>query len=193
MGRRGRPMMNRMSARQGPKQQRKGLGPKLREGIKEARALVKADNFAAASEAFVKLSKRAEKRDHRRAALRFGFAAARTSLKANNADQALTLAKSALSYASGAKRPRKIGKVVAKLVKKFEQAGHTQAATELQEAAQQALGLKTLPQPKAQTLNRTMRRQLPKQCTTCGDAIDPTEVEFDDEGADCPMCGAGLI
>ena len=193
MGRRGRPMMHRMADRHGPNQQRNSLGPKLREGIQEARALVKAEDFSAASEAFVKLSERAEKHDHRRAALRFGLAAARTSLKASDANQALTLAKSALGYASEAKRPRKIGKVVAKLAKQFEEAGHPQAAVELRTAAQETLGLKALPEPKEQTLNRTMRRQLPKLCGTCGDAIDPAEVDFDDEGADCPTCGAGLM
>ena len=75
--------------------------------------------------------------------------------------------------------------------------GHDADADALEAAVKEALGVTRLPSPdpaNAPTVNRAMRRSLPKACGTCGAPVEAAKVSFSEEGAaDCRFCGTVLV
>lgn len=175
---------------------REGMSPHGREQIAEVWGLARGDKHAEAAEAFAQLAARADARGDAALAMHLQIEAARAFERAGNADQVAEAGKTAVGYAAKAQARPKAARKLARLVQGLREAEKTDLADALEADAKERLGLSNLPDAKreAPSINRAMRRSLPKSCPTCGMALSAESLELSEDAlADCGYCGAPVM
>ena len=165
--------------------------------LKQAHEARKDERFGEAAADFAHIAMRANEHGKHQMALHTAVLAARCLVRSGDRDAAVEQAIKAAGYAAplkdGARTSKRFGKLVAKLREK----GHTEDADAIEAAVKQALGVTKLQSPEkgeAPTVNRAMRRGLPKACGTCGAPVESGKVVFSEDGAaDCRFCGTVLM
>lgn len=196
MGSRGRGMAG--GLRPGPTtmggQRREGLGAHARLQLTEAWDRVAAGDDTQAAGAFEQLALRASERGDHVMALHLAVEGARALLRAGQFEPAVEAARTAAAFGAAARRPQKSARALARVVHELRAAGRDEDAATVDGEARARLGLGALPAGEAlqaPTVNRAMRRALPKRCATCGLGTDRLE-RSDDGIADCGWCGSTL-
>lgn len=196
MGSAGRHARGLVAGRAGPP--RKGgsrdatLPDKVRTQLREARAAEKAGDRAGAATRFADLASQSHAAGFAVPATRFQLHAAHL-LAETDAAAALAAGTTAAGYAVDMPLRRRAVRQIAKLVKRLEAGGHAAEAEALTAATLAALEVTTLKGGDPIPVNRAQRRMLPKTCLECGSSVSADDVEFDEDGAVCPTCGAGLL
>lgn len=176
-------------------QRRTGLSEAARKQIADAHQAADAGAHADAAEQFAVTAARMSERGEHAVALHLQIEAARARKAAGDADGAAAAAGEAIGYASQAQSRPKAVRKLGQLVQDLRTAGHTDAADRIEADAKARLDVKKLsaPEAAAPTINRAMRRALPKACPACGARVKAEAIEFSDDGiADCGRCGSTL-
>lgn len=171
------------------------LGAKAREQLVAAHELVAAGKHLEAAPALASVAQVARQRSLPRVAARLHAEAALAHVAGGAADDGAAAAREALADAeldpARKNAARHIGDVLAAL--RAAEYGEVDA---LEAAARTSLGvssISTTAQEGEPTVNRAMRRRLPRTCPTCGVAVKAETSAFHAEGgADCAMCGGVL-
>ncbi len=121
--------------------------------------------------------------------------AANAHLDASDPETCLSAAAIALEQGVQHTHRRRIVWKFARLVGRLRDGGHESASDALEQSAREGLGVQKLRGPAGDvTVNRRMRRNLPKSCPTCGVPVEATRIEFDEDGAaECESCGVVLV
>lgn len=176
----------------GGKAGKRTLGPAAREILHGALASEAAGDHAAAAEAFVGMARTAESRGRPAAAAHVAVRGALAALQGGDVEQALAIGREGLTLAAGVAEQRRVARKFQPLIGAFE--GH-EAASGFGDEVKKAFGLKLVPAA-GETVkpNRAQRRALPKLCPTCGEPIDRSSVELQDDGSfDCTLCGDAVL
>lgn len=195
MGRMGRGLKQLGRGAQGGKRKGARLPPVIQERLTEARKQFRAGEFGAASKAFGALATKADERGRHRMALQMALFASGAAAMADDRATALTWVANAARFGAPIQNQTAVGRRFGGLVARLRARDRADDADAIEEAAKAELGISKLPAPGegARTVNRERRRMLPKACPTCAAPVDLDEVEFDEEGADCPECGGKLV
>ena len=185
--------VGKQTGQQGGARKAAQLPSEIRERLKAARELFRGGDLAGAAAAFGALSDKAHERGRHRMAVLLSLRAAGALARAGDTDAAVARTRTAATYGNPIQNQTLVGRRFGGLVARLR-ADHADAAGAIEAAALEALGVSKLPDPGegARTVNRARRRMLPKGCPVCGKAVDLDEVEFDDDGADCPECAMPL-
>lgn len=199
MGRRGRGMAS--GLRTGPLtsggRRREELSPHAKDQLASAHGLATQGKDTEAADAFSHLAAKLNERGDHAIAMHLQLAAARALGRIGRPAEGVQAANTALSYATQGQIRQKATRKVAQLAYELRDAGHGEAAEEIEAAAKEKLGVKSLPtreEASGPTINRAMRRSLPKRCPTCAMPIDPDRLEVSDDAlADCGYCGTPVM
>lgn len=173
---------------------REGLSAHGRAQLVEANGLLSKGKEVEAAESFSHLAEKTNERGDHAIAMHLQLEAARALNRTGQRDEGVEAARTALGYAAQAQLRQKASRKVASFVYDLRDAGHTEAADALEASTKEKLGVNSLPERDeltGPTINRAMRRSLPKSCPSCGMRIDPDKLEVSEEAlADCGYCGA---
>lgn len=174
----------------GGKAGKRTLGEAARDAMRAAVAKQEAGEHAAASEGYLEMARVAESRGKPASAAHLAVKGALSAHAGGDADAALTAGREGLTLAAGVAEQRRVARKFLPLITALGDAGEG-----FGDEVKKAFGLKVLPavgdsiQP-----NRAQRRALPKACPTCGEAVDRSSVELQDDGAlDCGLCGDAIL
>ncbi len=148
-------------------------------------------DYAKAASIFQELSEAAEGRGIPDRAGDLRLRVAQCYLKLDNLDRADDEARHALRLYLRAQRPRKVRRLLPKVIATLEKHGRHDEAKELRVKAEQLLvsapGGAGPPRPGM----KRARGSLPGKCPNCGGPIKPNEVHWVGRGsAECPYCGS---
>jgi len=169
------------------------LGDRARERLRGAHDLATSGDHEAAAAELSTLAGIARKRGLHRIAVHLGTRAAAQHVRAGDlaamnaaADQAIDDAK------ADGDQPRS-ARAFGRVVQLLASGDHEEAAEALSSRVREGLGVAAKPPGDGPTVNRAMRRSLPKKCPTCETRVRAESVDFNDDGsADCGVCGAVL-
>lgn len=191
-GRGGGRRMGKVAGRQGGNRKHGGLPGPIRARLQKAREALKAGDADQAVEIFSNLADKAAERGRHGMAVHMGAFATSALARAGRTDEAVAWARKTAQLGGPIQKQAKVARRFGRLVGALRKSGHGDAADAIQAAAIEALGVSRLPEGGGVAVNRARRRMLPKSCPSCGAAVQVDEVEFDEDGADCPACGMGL-
>ena len=186
---RGRPMNQ--IFRTGPMRQhgerKYALADGAKDLVREALTARKKGDHAGASAAFAELAKRNSNKGLHLVAIRLQVLAG-VEL-ADDAAAALEAGRLAITYGAEANDKRAAGRLFHPLLDKLD----TESRVVLEREVVSGLGLERVPAPHERpTLNRSLRRQLPKRCGSCGAPVRDETLDFNVDGALCGICGQSL-
>lgn len=193
MARRGRGMA--AALRPGPLtaggRRREGLGTHAREALAAARDRAAQGDHAQAAEQFGQLAERQAERGEHGVAMHMHFEAARALVAAGKPEDAVKAGLSGATAGLQAQIRQKTGRKLGALATALREAGHADQAEALASEAKER-GIGSLPaEVERPTINRSMRRALPRTCPGCGLPIDAETLELSDEAlVDCGACGS---
>jgi tetratricopeptide (TPR) repeat protein len=182
-----------MFRRPRPLRQRRRPGPLGPAGQKraQARELFERGDYGAAADAFEELAQGAEQRGMLDRAGDLRMRVAQCYLKLENIDRADDEAGRALRLYLRARRPRKVRRLLPKVIATLEKHGRHEEAKELREKAEQLLGAAPGGPDALRPGMLGPRGTLPGKCPNCGGPIKPGEVNWVGRGsAECPYCGS---
>lgn len=160
--------------------------------LARAERLLAAGNFAEAAEIFDKLSDEAEERGMLDPAGDLAMRAARCYLHLDDLDKADERAERAIRLFIKARRPRKVRRLLPKVLQALEQHGRQADADALRQEVEEAFQGLMARQPPG-PIAAHMAARLPARCPNCGAPIKPKEVSWIGPGtAECPYCGSTI-
>jgi len=180
-----------------PRRPRRPFGPRPRAAMRHPRLahaerLFAAGNFAEAAEAFDDLSRGAEERGMLDPAGDLALRAARCYLNLDDLDRADERAERAIRLFIKARRPRKVRRLLPKVLEALERHGRQADADRLRQEVEEAFKGLLEGQPRGPLAER-MAARLPARCPNCGAPIKPKEVAWAGPGtAECPYCGSAI-
>ena len=213
MGRRGRPGMGlgagpQMRGGRRPGGQKVGSG--ARQRLLEAHELKNSGRFAEAAVKFTELATMARERGMTRMAATLSAKAAQCHAQSGNQQGLISNTELALGDAKMEGDADHSSRTFGELLGSLVGTPFGGAVPQLEGAIRNALGVvpKVPVRPAgsvgiadalgagaalASDVNRTMRRQIPAECGSCGAPVMAADVKFNDAGhADCPYCGCIL-
>jgi len=165
--------------------------PAPRRRLGRAQELFRRGKFADAARIFAKLAQEAEDRDMLDRAGDLCLQAARCYLKLDNKERADQEGLRALRLFLRARRPRKVRRLLPKMVAVLEKHGRHKDAEELRKKAEDLLGPLRARVAARPGLRPARRGTLPGKCPTCGAPIKPDEANWvGQDSAECPYCGS---
>jgi len=163
-----------------------------RPRLARAERLFAAGNFAEAAEAFDDLSRQAEERGMLDPAGDLALRAARCYLHLDDLDKADERAERAIRLFIKARKPRKVRRLLPKVLDALEQHGRQADADALRREVEEAFQGLLEGRPQGPLAAR-MAARLPAQCPNCGAPIKPREVSWVGPAtAECPYCGGTI-
>jgi hypothetical protein len=169
------------------------LGERAQEKLREAHQLMKDGQFEAAAERLEAMAQVAHKREMPRVTCWLAVRAARAHARGGNADGIERAVRHAIAAARLDNDKSRSARTFGGLVAVLRETGHDEMADRLADKVREAVGAAPRARAEAPTVNRAMRRNLAKRCGGCGIAVDPDQVEWNDDGtADCGICGSTL-
>lgn len=171
------------------------LGSQSREALTAAHGQRAAGEHVAAAPQFLALALVARQRSLPRVAARLYVEAGRAFVAGGDPDQGVAAAREALVDAALDADRKSAARHIGDLLTDLRAVEHGEAEA-LDTEACAALGVSsitTTAQEGAPTVNRAMRRRLPRICQTCGVSVTADTAAFHAEGgADCALCGSVL-
>ncbi len=165
------------------------IGPRRKLG--RAKELLNGGKFDEAARIFENLAQEAQGRGMLDRAGDLRLQAARCYIQLNNIERADQEGMRALRLFLRARRPRKVRRLLPKMVAALEKHGKHKEAQELREKAEQLLGPLPARAGAGPGAGPGPRGKLPGKCPNCGGPIKPDEVNWVGRGsAECPYCGS---
>lgn len=163
--------------------------PVLRRRLGRGQELFRRGKFAEATRIFERLAQEAEDRGMLDRAGDLRLQAARCYLELKNTERADQEGLRALRLFLRAHRPRKVRRLLPKMVAALEKHGRHEEAEELRKKAEELLGPI---RARAGARPRLARRgTLPGKCPACGAPVKPNEVNWvGRDAAECSYCGS---
>ncbi len=169
------------------------LGEAARQRLMEAHELYKGGQYGEAASKFEEMAGVARDRGMSQAASHLSAKAAAAHAQLGDASAmqgALDLAISDARQATDKDRSARTFGTLMGVIRESSLAG---SADEIEASVRQQLGVAPRTQGPAPAVNRSMRRQLPQRCASCGAPVSGAEVRFNEDGsADCNFCGSIL-
>jgi len=165
------------------------IGPRRR--LARAHELFNRGKFVEAARIFEDLAQEAEERGMLDRAGDLRLQAGRCYLKLDNIERADQEGMKALRLFLRARRPRKVQRLLPKMIAALEKHGRHEEAQELREKAEQLLGPLPAKAGMGPGVGPGPRGTLPSKCPNCGGPLKPDEVNWIGRGsAECPYCGS---
>lgn len=170
---------------------REGLATTAREALVAAREQAARGEHAEAAEAFSRLAARLGERGEHGVAMHLYFEAANALLGASKFQEAKEAGLTGAGLGLQGMLRQKAGRKLGALALALREGDHAELANELVSEAREKLGIRSVPEEvERPTINRALRRALPRTCPGCGIPIDPETLELSDEAlVDCGACG----
>jgi len=169
------------------------LGNVARQRIQEGHAHLGTGEASEAATKFSGMADVAREREMPRVAAHLGAHAALAHAIAGDREAFEVALESAVAAARQDADKDRSSRLFGTILDRLAETGLGESVEELRTSLRNQLGVT----PKAPTadpsVNRSMRRHLPKVCATCGADVDEVTVAFnDDSSADCERCGSLL-
>ena len=169
------------------------LGDKARERLRAAHDLAKGGDHAAAATELRELAAIARKRQLHRIAVHLGTRSAGQAARGGDLESVQAAAELAIQDAKADGDKPRSARAFGRLLNALRGAEHNDAAEIIATQVREGLGVAAKASTEAQTVNRAMRRGLPKVCPTCGTKVASDGVDFNEDGTvDCGVCGGVL-
>lgn len=169
------------------------LGERAKARLQEAHALLADGAHGDAAAAFDEMAGIALGRDMPRVACRLAVRGAQGHAHAGDAEAMRASAARALEAARLDNDKSRSARTFGDLVATLRETGQDELAEQVAQAVREGLGAAPRPRGEPPTVNRAMRRNLPKRCDGCGVKVDADRVEWNDDGSvDCGVCGSTL-
>jgi thioredoxin-like negative regulator of GroEL/DNA-directed RNA polymerase subunit RPC12/RpoP len=165
--------------------------PAPRRRLGRAQELLRRGNFVEAAQVFEKLAQEAEDRGMLDRAGDSRLQAARCYLELNNTERADQEGLHALRLFLRARRPRKVRRLLPKMVAALEKHGRHKEAEELRKRAEELLGSLRARVGAGPGPGPARHGTLPGKCPACGAPVKPNEANWvGQDSAECPYCGS---
>ena len=165
--------------------------PVLRRRLGRGQELFRRGKFAEATRIFEWLAQEAEDRGMLDRAGDLRLQAARCYLELKNTERADQEGLRALRLFLRAHRPRKVRRLLPKMVAALEKHGRHEEAEELRKKAEELLGPLRARVGAGPGPGPARRGTLPGKCPTCGAPVKPNEVNWvGQDSAECLYCGS---
>ena len=169
------------------------LGDKARERLRAAHALASDSNHAAAAAELGELAAIARKRGLHRIAVHLGTRSAAQSARGGDLPAVTATAALAIQDAKADGDKPRSARAFGRVLNVLRDGEQAEAADALAAQVREGLGVAAKAAKEGPTVNRAMRRTLPKSCPTCSVRVSADAVDFNDDGSvDCGVCGGVL-
>jgi hypothetical protein len=160
----------------------------------EAHQLKRSGQYAEAAARFSEMAGIARERGMPRMAATLAAQAAQCHARAGNQQGLIASTEAAIADAKLEGDPQHAARTFGELLGSLDGTTFAGAKGQLDGAIRNAIGVApVVPAAATADVNRTLRRQLPAECDSCGAPVSSAEVKFNDDGnADCPYCGSIL-
>jgi hypothetical protein len=167
------------------------LGERARDTLVGGHEAQAAGRHGDAAAAFEKIALVCRERAMFRSATWLRCLAATNRARSGDAKASVAALEGALRDARSNAEPLHSARVFGELLANLAGTPLEPAVPDLERAIREAVGTPPKP-PGGADVNRNLKRTLPEACETCASAVDPERARLTEDGADCPVCGAGL-
>lgn len=170
------------------------LGDKARERLRQAHELATDGKHGEAATELEAMASIARTRGLHRIAVHLGTRAASQATRAGDFDGAAALTRAAIADAKADGDKSRTGRAFGRVIKALQGADQADLAGTLAVEIREGTGVVAkAAEGEPASVNRAMRRRLPKACATCGSKVDGDAVSFNEDATvDCPVCGGIL-
>ncbi|MEN0062678.1 MAG: hypothetical protein AAGA48_11045 [Myxococcota bacterium] len=169
------------------------LGDVARQRIQEAHAHLAAGEAEPAATKFQRMANVAQEREMPRVAAHLGAHAALAHAMAGDREAFTASLDAAVAEAQKDGDKDRTSRLFGRFLDRLADTPFADDAATLKPTLRNQLGVTPKAPAADPSVNRSMRRHLPKRCANCGADVDEATIAFNDDGSvDCDRCGSLL-